>query len=228
MRSLFLMFVLTGCGNVQDKPTTTVDAPVTPLADAPADVPVDMPPAIALDCATYCTTIAANCTGANAQYPDTAHCMGTCAAFDLGTAGQISGNTLGCRLYHAGMPAMTDPNTHCVHAGPGGDKTSAAAPGTCGDACNSFCAIEIKACGVTGDSGGHGQYTNVAACNFACAMFEKTHLYSITSTGDSLACRLYHATNAAITGLAASHCLHTSAAGGTNVATCMAGTLPGP
>src|SRR5262245_30207367 len=93
---------------------------------------MDAPPAAAPDCATYCTAIQANCTTTNAQYPDPAHCMAACAAFDVGTTGQTSGNTLGCRIYHAGMPAMTDPATHCKHAGPGGDATSVVSgAGTC-------------------------------------------------------------------------------------------------
>ncbi len=36
----------------------------------------------------------------------------------------MEGDTLGCRLYHGGAPAITDPVLHCPHAGPtGGDRT---------------------------------------------------------------------------------------------------------
>jgi hypothetical protein len=198
MRTLLLMFALVACGS-DSKPA--IDA---------APPPIDTPVAVTPSCATYCTNIQANCTAANAQYPDPAHCMAACAAFPVGLAADTSGNTLGCRVYHSGAPAMMDPATHCVHAGPGGDKTSAAAPGTCGDACTSFCEIEIKACGVTGDAGGFGQYASQTDCVTKCANFNKVNLYGVTSKGDSLACRLYHATNAAITGMQNPHCAHTA------------------
>lgn len=209
-KNLLLLLVLVGCGS-SDKPT--VDAAVS-----------------ALTCDNYCTEIQANCTGANAQYPDPAHCMAACASFAPGTAADQTGNTLGCRIYHAGTPSMTAPDTHCVHAGPGGDKTSVTAPpGTCGDPCTSFCTLEIKACGLTGDAGGNGQYASMAACMTACAAFPNaTHAYGVTAKGDSLACRLYHATNAAEAGNAMVHCPHTgpSPAGAMNP--CLAGSTATP
>jgi hypothetical protein len=207
------MLTLVACG---DSGTTTT---------------IDSAPPVTQDCATYCTEIQTNCTGANAQYPaeaTNAHCLATCASFPMGTAADMAGNTLGCRIYHAGTPSMTAPDTHCVHAGPGGDKTSAAAPGTCGDACTSFCTLEIKACGLTGDAGGNGQYASAAACMTACAGFDKTHLYGLTASGDSLACRLYHATNAAISGNATVHCPHTAAAPAGAANPCLAGKPPTP
>src|SRR5262245_39850472 len=56
-----------------------------------------------VDCATYCTTITANCTGTDAQYTDAADCMTQCTAagWAAGTAADAMGNTLGCRIYHA-------------------------------------------------------------------------------------------------------------------------------
>jgi hypothetical protein len=191
-KNLLLLLVLVGCGS-DDKPAT--DAAVSSLT-----------------CDNYCAEIQANCTGANAQYPDVAHCMGTCAAFAPGTAADQSGNTLGCRIYHAGAPSMMTPGTHCVHAGPGGDLTSATGAGTCGDPCTSFCTIEIKACGskdapLTGIT---AQYQNMAACMTACSGFDKTKAYSTSASGDSLACRLYHVTNASVSSMTAmTHCAHT-------------------
>jgi hypothetical protein len=59
------------------------------------------------------------------------------------------------------------------------------------------------------------QYQNRAACMTACAGFDKTHDYGSTAVGNSLACRLFHATNAAQVGLGPAvkltHCPHTSA-----------------
>jgi hypothetical protein len=190
------MFALAGCGGDGNP---AIDAAVAP--DAPA-----------LDCATYCSEIQANCTGGNAQYPDMAHCMATCASFSVGTSQvtDMSGNTLGCRIHYAGAPSMMEAATHCFHAGPAGDLITATAPAFCsgGDVCASFCTLEIKACGsldapLPGNPRDNTnnpiyQYRNMASCMTSCAAFDKTHEYSTMAAGDSLACRLYHATIAAI------------------------------
>jgi hypothetical protein len=208
MRTVLIMIALAGCDG--DK-KLAVDA----VLDSP-------------DCPTYCAEIQANCIDANAQYPDMAHCMAACASFTVGTSKvtDMSGNTLGCRIYHGGAPAMTAPATHCVHAGPGGDLITATPPTFCsgGDFCASFCALEIKACGsldapLTGnprDATGNPlfQYRNLANCMTSCAAFDKTHDYGMTATGNSLACRLYNAISAAIavTPDAATYCPYTAAA----------------
>jgi hypothetical protein len=212
MRKVILMLALVAaCG---DDDATTPDAAATPDATA----------TLTQDCATYCSNIATACTGANVQFggssaaDQTTHCMQTCSKFPVGAATDTSMNTLGCRLYHiqnitvrAGAPA-----THCAHAGPAGAAVSGAA--TCGDPCESFCTIEIGACGLKPASA-TGQYESQAACVTACAAFDKTHAYTISAAafpstnpgGDSLACRLYHATNAAIsTAAATTHCPHTA------------------
>lgn len=194
-RNLLLLLVLVGCSDSNNN--TTPDAAT-----------------VALDCPSYCTEIQANCTMGNAQYPDASHCMAACASFLMtGALADTAGNTLGCRIYHAGAPAKMDPVTHCPHAGPGGDLTSVTSgAGTCGDACTSFCALEIKACGMGATA--PAQYADMPSCITACKGFTNTthkYIYSSTtsSAGDSLACRLAHATNAAISGNAATHCPHT-------------------
>ena len=106
-------------------------------------------------CASYCTTVMANCVGANAQYSSQASCLGACAAFGQGTTGATSGNTLSCRAYHAGA-SPADPALHCPHAGPAGDAT-------CGSNCESFCAIAIAKCA--------GTFADAAACTSACNGF---------------------------------------------------------
>jgi hypothetical protein len=212
MRTFVIMIALTGCG---DNLKPAIDAAVQ--IDAVA---------IALDCPSYCTEIQANCTGANAQYPDMAHCTATCASFTVGTSKitDTSGNTLGCRIYHGGAPSMTMATTHCVHAGPAGDQISAT-PAFCsgGDICASFCTLEIKACGSLNaplpgnprDANNNVlfQYQDMADCMISCAAFDKAHAYSTAAMGNSLACRLYHATNAAIavTPNGVTHCSHTAA-----------------
>jgi hypothetical protein len=216
MRTLLLSLplLLIGCGSSNN---TTVDAP--PPIDAAPDAAT-----LALDCPTYCANIKANCTGLNTQYFDDTHCMATCAKFPLGASTDTSGNTLGCRIYHANNAKVTSmPDVHCPHAGPGGAAISNAAtpPAVCGDACTNFCTLEIAACGLSG-AAATGQYASMTACMTACGGmntgFDKTHLYNYdpsktpvaAPTGDSLACRLYHVTNAIQgTTQATTHCPHT-------------------
>src|SRR5579859_3447076 len=91
-------------------------------------------------CQAYCTAIMANCTSTqddagnpvgNQQYTNMNNCLNSCKAIPAGSSSDTTGNTLGCRTYHAGLAKM-DPFTHCPHAGPGGD-------GTCGANCDGFC-----------------------------------------------------------------------------------------
>lgn len=200
MRKVLLMIALLGCGGDED---STPDA-------APGR------PVLALNCTTYCDTIAAACTGANAQYSDAAHCTGTCAAFPPGqNASETSGNTLGCRIYHAQNAMLgQDPTVHCPHAGPGGGKVDAAA-GQCGDPCLSFCTLNTKVCGTNAApvTGVANRYADMAACMTACNGFEKTTQYSPSvNTGNNLACRINHLTNAASSTMANvinTHCGHT-------------------
>jgi hypothetical protein len=196
MRTLLLLIFLAGCSDGKK-----------PAVDAAPDV-AD----VALDCPSYCTEIQANCTGANAQYPDMPHCLASCASFTVGTSKvtDTSGNTLGCRIYHAGAPSMMTPATHCVHAGPGGDQITTTSPAGCsgGDICTSFCTLEIKACGSLNaplpgnpkDASNNPlfQYRDMADCMSSCPGFDKTHPYSTTAAGNSFACRLFHATSAAV------------------------------
>jgi hypothetical protein len=190
------------------------------VADArPADAPpvaVDAaPPVVALDCPTYCAQSAANCTGLNAQYPTNDQCLATCGKWAVdGKVTDTTGNTLGCRIYHSGAPAKMTPATHCVHSGPAGNQVNAAGS-VCGEACESFCKLNLATC-----TGALAQYTDMATCVTACGGFEKTSLYLVDSSktpvatprGDSLACRIYHTTNAALSaGAATTHCPHTPA-----------------
>ncbi len=76
-------------------------------------------------CAMYCSTVMMNCTGDNAQYASAAECMSYCTAagWPAGMDGATSGNSIACRIYHGGTPAMGEPATHCPHAGPTGGAT---------------------------------------------------------------------------------------------------------
>jgi hypothetical protein len=80
-------------------------------------------------CAAYCTQMMTNCTGDNAQYADAADCMTTCTAlaWPEGDPGATGGNSIQCRIYHGGAPAVTGPAEHCPHAGPTGGGVCGAA-----------------------------------------------------------------------------------------------------
>ena len=142
-------------------------------------------------CDGYCTTIATHCMGPFTQYGSPEMCLASCAAFAPGTPGETAGNTLACRTYHAGVAADAD-DIHCTHAGPGGDMA-------CGSNCEGFCAIAGNYC--------PDAWPDAAACNAACIGFDAAEKYDASDVGgDTLACRLYHVTAAAID--PATHCAH--------------------
>lgn len=144
------------------------------------------------DCDGYCTRITANCTATNAQYPNKETCLSTCAHFDVGSEADMTGNTLGCRYYHADAAADA-PETHCTHAGPGGN-------GQCGANCEGFCAIATSACAAA--------WPDPAACLTTCATYSDAEPFDAgDAAGDTLACRLYHLTVATV--LPTVHCPHT-------------------
>jgi hypothetical protein len=195
---------LAACGD-DSGDGTTIDAPVA--IDAPGgaiDAAGNPDAAAAPTCADYCTTIAANCTAANLMYASTAECMATCTKFTPGTVGQTSGNTLGCRLYHAGNAAgsVANANTHCRHGGPGGD-------GLCGSNCEGFCTIVQGSCSTQANP----PYADMGACMTACGGYSMTTPYVANATGGNFACRLYHATAAA--NAPGTHCSHTASTSAT-------------
>ena len=149
-------------------------------------------------CAAYCADNAANCTGELDQWggtimPDGTQCEKTCATWDVGMASDTMGNTLGCHIYHSGA-AKAAPMDHCIHSGPSGADQ-------CGAPCDNFCELAAKAC-----TGMDFPFTDDADCKAACAAWAKDPTYSATTvSGDSYACRLYHATAAAAD---KSHCPH--------------------
>ncbi|HEX3766385.1 MAG TPA: hypothetical protein VHW23_47155 [Kofleriaceae bacterium] len=221
MRTLLLSLVLIGCSSSSNNNT---DAGTTPGSDAAAGSDAGTSN---LTCANYCSSIATACTGPNAQYGGqnaadvTAHCMSTCGAFN--TSAAQSGATLGCHIQHTMNAAMSASaaDVHCPHAGPAGDDigTGSTPGGVCGDPCTNFCTIELAGCGLKGATGNTtGVYASMSDCMTACAAFPTTTPYKVdtttlpstTPTGDNLACRLYHATNAIISGSATVHCPHTA------------------
>ncbi len=159
-------------------------------------------------CADYCATMTTACSGANSQYASEDGCLAECAAFEQGDAGAMSGNSLECRAYHASVAATpTDPQIHCVHAGPLGGGADAMVG--CGDdPCESFCNIATEIC--TGVDG--YPFTSFDDCHTQCQGYtDDVDFTTNETTGDSLACRMYHLSVAAQSETeAATHCAHVS------------------
>ncbi len=143
-------------------------------------------------CQAYCNAIMANCTSVNdpdsglpvgnAQYTTMSNCLNSCKAMPVGTAADTSGNTLGCRTYHANA-AKADPATHCAHAGPGG-------AGVCGNDCDGFCQIAMMYCTAANNA---AVYSSLQQCMTTCNGFPDTTKYNIgIQDGYLTACLLYH------------------------------------
>ena len=179
--------------------------------------------AAALSCLSYCSAIMSECTGENAQYISTDACMNACPNFPVGTAADTSGNTLGCRTYHAAL-AKTAANPHCWHAGPYGY-------GGCGDECEGFCTLATTWCTPAGGfDGGAPPYTSDSACLTSCAGYAQIDSADGglgldggfnamgPAAGNTLDCREYHL-GASLAGGADQqlHCMHP----GANSPTCM-------
>lgn len=144
-----------------------------------------------VDCDAYCDLIGLNCDGDFTQYGSRETCMTSCAAFAPGSPGDMSGNSLACRHYHAGLAAMAN-DVHCTHAGPGGDTA-------CGSNCEGFCAIAGRYCPEA--------WADTAACIAACVTFPADEHYDANDvSGNSFACRLYHVTAASLDPVV--HCAH--------------------
>ncbi|HMV70145.1 MAG TPA: hypothetical protein PKA64_25110, partial [Myxococcota bacterium] len=131
-------------------------------------------------CAGWCSALAASCSADPTYgFPSEAACNAYCAAVMIpaGTDADTSGNTLGCRTYHAGAAAM-DAATHCPHA-------SASGGSVCGSLTENYCWMADHIC--TGD--------NAITWNTDCATDAATYptdgAVGATS-GNSIQCRMYH------------------------------------
>jgi len=162
-----------------------------------------------LDCASYCTEVMANCTSAaDAQYGSMESCLKVCSAFPPGKLGDTEGNSLGCRLYHGGGPAVTAPDTHCAHAGiTGGDKdVTDTMAGTCGEGCDAFCDVALVVC-----TGANKQYDSKETCLTDCKSFkvDATSYSTADTANNDFGCHAYHLTVAATDAMSATaHCPH--------------------
>ena len=156
----------------------------TSAAGGDLSIVQDLAGGVAPTCAAYCDKIQLNCIagdgGGSAQYPGTSDCINHCmtaAAWPAGRSGDTSGNSIGCRLYHAGA-AAADPLLHCPHAGPTGGNV-------CGTWCENYCQLMAKNC--TGSSSVYDAPT----CMTRCATIP-TNGHANDPAGDSVQCRIYH------------------------------------
>lgn len=162
-------------------------------------------------CALYCKTIEEACLGIHAQYLSREQCMNMCADTPLGLESDVSGDTVGCRLYHARIVTMmNNPVDHCPHAGPTGG-------GTCGARCEVLCERSESLCNE--DRGYPRAYSSKEDCLQACTPTETEPGFAVDPielplTGDTVNCRIYHLRAAYTeilpngTGTPVEHCPH--------------------
>ena len=77
-------------------------------------------------CEVYCDLMETNCGD---SFPDRDACMGACDNYwMMGAPGADAGDSVQCRIYHAGALAATNAEVHCPHAGADGGGVCAPPP----------------------------------------------------------------------------------------------------
>jgi hypothetical protein len=143
--------------------------------------------------------------------------MGYCGSvYPQGTADDVGGNTLGCRIYHADVASKEDPQIHCAHAGPLGG-------GVCGGQCENYCALAELHC--TDDK---SLYPSNEECMTACGEFNNDGAFGVENVDeDTLQCRFFYLA-AAGAFAPAQNCAKAAADGGdVCVDECVPACLPG-
>jgi len=139
------------------EPPATAELHCPSAALGGGEVCVDRP-----TCSQYCEVVTTVC-GDDAglpQYPDREACLAYCsrdAGLPAGSLDDTSGNTIGCRIYHATVASQTTPEDHCVHAGPTGDHV-------CGTLCENYCHLAQRNC-----TGTNRLFGDVDDCLGQCA-----------------------------------------------------------
>lgn len=162
--------------------------------DMGKDMPSDEPEPT---CENYCSRIMTNCTGENAQYGSEAECLDFCnnaSGWEAGTKDDTQGNTIACRIYHSGAPAVGDAATHCPHAGNTGANV-------CGSWCEVYCDQALNNC-----TGGNKLYDTAQECATACAQFP-TNGAPDDAGFNTVQCRIYHS-GAPAAAQPGTHCPH--------------------
>ncbi len=123
-----------------------------PTADECAAATVMGGGACGTPCEVYCDFLERNCRDGNQIYPDRPTCEATCRLMSDGSFDdwRTQGDSVACRIYHAGPPAELAPGLHCPHAAvynpdecgipPGGAALPADWP------CPTFCTAMLLEC----------------------------------------------------------------------------------
>jgi hypothetical protein len=148
-------------------------------------------------CTNYCSAVMEYCTGAFAVYGSQAACLAVCAHLPLGSPGDTIGNSAYCRLQNAELAGETgEPNVHCPAAAPG-------ASGVCGSNCEGYCVLMQQICSVRFSQA----YQGLVDCQAQCDALPTLGAFDLTqSSGNSVNCRLWHVSAAALD--PGAHCGH--------------------
>jgi len=173
-------------------------------------------------CSAWCaaifnSTFQSVCNTTTPDFNTQDNCNSWCNSTNqtLGNDGDVSGNTLGCRIYHAGVAAgSTPPTAHCDHASMmGGD--------TCGTRCEAYCQNAMYGPCV-------GSYGSMSDCMTVCATFPTSNPafpnnapgadiaanLPATNWANNVQCRNYHAAFPSMFGQMDAHCAHGWPTGG--------------
>jgi hypothetical protein len=157
--------------------------------------------AAAPDCNEFCRLEMAVCPGDLATYESLAQCLAVCAALPPGTNGDQDQNTIGCRQYHCYNALTAGAAAHCPHTGPGGDGHCGVdqPPDDTGN-CHAYCTLLQGACGTDFAA----KFGTQPACQKDCssrlallgANANSGYKVSTAQSGNTVACRLLHASRA--------------------------------
>jgi hypothetical protein len=159
------------------------------------------------NCTEYCSLFLSHCnsvTTGKTWYDSMTTCMQVCASFPLGSPLDTGSNSLGCRIYHAGTPAVTNATYHCPHA-------SATGGGVCGSYCQAYCNMSLTYCTAASGTPGMGSAAleTYPDCASICSLYTTGSIGNDVSQ-NTLACRIYHVQAAIESGDLSYHCPHSS------------------
>ena len=138
-----------------------------------------------ITCSQYCTEVVSACTGPNTQYIASGEfdsqsiCESYCdfAGWIPGFESDATGNSIGCRYYHAKAALAEDPVLHCPMAGPTGADV-------CGSWCDNYCELASQSCVAD-----NAIFESNEECMTACAEFDTEGKIN-DSQGNTVQCRL--------------------------------------
>jgi len=147
-------------------------------------------------CATYCSTVEANCTNIWNIFGEFANASTACS--------------IECSFYNSGGSTLAGDSVTCRWTAAQSENCNASAPnggGLCGSACDNYCDKYMSVCNSTYSQ---IQFATHTACVSECLNFYPNVSGTLVTAGDSAQCRFYHASLAAINGPLSVHCPHAS------------------